>query len=138
VVALLLSHARETKPEGHVPENNSNVGVAFPNLPLPLVMLLKVIVADGPTATNLYHTSSSAAPPQAAFAAIPELVAFVTVPAVAPPQVVVDEVRSTAPEQSSLPGCAKFVFENKIKIKNNTAVRAVDGRMVLKGFGRKQ
>jgi len=135
LVLLLLSHARETKPDGHVPENNSSVGVAFPSFPLPLLILLKVIVADGTTAINMYQTSSSAAPPQVTFATIPEFVAFVTVPAVAPPHVVVDEVRRTAPEQSSLAGCARMVFENKIKIKNNTMVRAVVCDMALKGFG---
>jgi hypothetical protein len=115
-----------------LPENNSNVGVAFPNLPLPLAILLSVIVAEGTTATNLYHTSSSAVPPHVTFALIPELVAFVTVPEVL--LQVVDEVRSTAPAQSSLAGCANRVFENKIKIKN-TMVRAVVCDMALKGFG---
>ena len=51
-------------------------------------MLDNVIVALELTATNLYQTSSSADPPHEGFAAIPELVAFETVPAVALLQVV--------------------------------------------------
>ena len=104
VVLLLLSQASETKPDGQVPEKSSKVGVAFPSLPLPLAILLKVIVILGPTATNLYHTSSSADPPQEALAAIPEEVALVTVPATVVQ--VVEEVNNMAPLQSSFPGAA--------------------------------
>ena len=81
---LLLSQANEVRPDGQVPENNSNVGVALPNLLLPLVIPLREIVVLEPCATNLYHTSSSGTPPQETFAAMPELVAFETVPAVTP------------------------------------------------------
>jgi hypothetical protein len=86
-VELLLSHAREINPEGQVPANSSKVGVAFPNLLLPLFMLDKVMVALELTATNLYQTSSSGVPPQEAFAEMPELVAFNAVPAVVLEQV---------------------------------------------------
>jgi hypothetical protein len=103
-VELLLSHARDVNPEGHVPENNSNVGLAFPNLLLPFVMLDNVIVALELTATNLYQTSSSARPPQETFAAMPDEVALVTVPAVE--EQVVDEFNNIAPPQSSFTGAA--------------------------------
>jgi hypothetical protein len=65
-----------------VPEKSSKLGVALPNLLFPLEIPLNVIVVLLLSATNLYHTSSSGAPPQETFAAIPELVAFKTVPAV--------------------------------------------------------
>jgi hypothetical protein len=103
-VLLLLSHARDTNPEGHVPENNSKVGVALPNLLLPLPMLDNVIVALEPTATNLYHTSSSARPPQETFAAMPDEVALDTEPAVSVH--VVAEFNNIAPLQSSFKGAA--------------------------------
>jgi hypothetical protein len=50
-------------------------------------MFDKVMVALELTATNLYQTSSSGVPPQEAFAEMPELVAFNTVPAVVLEQV---------------------------------------------------
>ena len=81
-VPLLLSQVNEVRPEGQLPEKSSNVGVAFPNLLAPLEIPLKVIVVLELFATNVYHTSSSGAPPHEILAAMPELVAFETVPEV--------------------------------------------------------
>jgi hypothetical protein len=81
-VLLLLSQANVVRPDGQVPENNSIVGLALPKLLFPLTIPLNVIVVLELCATNLYQTSSSAAPPQELFAAMPELVAFETVPEV--------------------------------------------------------
>jgi hypothetical protein len=53
---------------------------------------------------NLYHTSSSAWPPQALFVATPELVAPDKVPGVL--EQVTAEVNKVAVAQSSFPGAA--------------------------------
>ena len=104
-----LSHARDVKAETHVPENNSNVGVAFPNLLLPFEMLDNVIVVVEFIAWKVYHTSSSGVPPQVAFAVTPEFVALDKVPFVAVVHVLTKDVRTVAPPQLSLDGWAKLI-----------------------------
>ena len=81
----------------HVPDNISSVV-----LPVRLVpKLLNVTVVKGPLmAVKLYHTSSSAVPPQVA--ATPELDAFVTYPAVF--EQFVAAVNVVAVEHSSFEG----------------------------------
>jgi hypothetical protein len=104
---LLLLQAIETNPVVQVPENNSNVGTALPNLLFPLLIPPNDIVCVVLSATNLYQTSSSAFPPQELLGAMPDKVAFANVPDVAVQAVF--EVSKIAPEQSSFEGAAAYI-----------------------------
>jgi hypothetical protein len=111
-----LSHDREVKPDGQVPENNSKVGFAFPSLFAPFDMPLRDMVVVTLLALNQYQTSSSGEPPQEAFANTPDDVASITVPAVFVQ--VVPEINSVALQDSSLPGGAANTMVEKVQHTN--------------------
>lgn len=133
----VLPQANEENDKGlQVPDKSCTIAPDERRLtPILLRVTVMDVVDDN---VNLYQTSSSGVPVQDPIG-IPELaVAPLTVPLV----LVTPKVKTVAPPQSSLLGGgsvpAKTNWKEKIKINNNTAVRAVDGDMVLKGFGRKQ
>jgi len=95
-------------------------------------MLVTLMVVFMPWATNLYHTSSSAVPPQLLTATL-EFVALTTVPLTKVAGQEVEDVNTTALVIASLAGaCANKVAENEKQQKNRKKALILTKYMVLR------